>query len=73
LGAWKLEHQIISLTAWAPKFYKIISVEKNVYEHIKGVRKDNYNPKLWETIKTMGKTEIINHNVFKKKFGHVWV
>jgi hypothetical protein len=27
LGLWKLEHNIISLTAWAPKFYRIESAD----------------------------------------------
>lgn len=41
--------------------------------HIKGVRAKNYTDDLWETLENVGKVEIINDNVFKKKFGHVWV
>lgn len=47
LGKWKLEHEVQHLTIWGPKFYRIKTSKDEKYEHIKGVRKENYCDNLW--------------------------
>ena len=73
LGKWKMEHKIDNIEIFGPKFYRLNSIMNEEVEHCKGVRKKALDEEFWKQVGEKGESNIINENVFHRKFGQVWV